>query len=228
MRIAKTLFVVLVLAILVGVSVSPTRADTWNKETVFTFNQPIEIPGAKTLPAGTYVFKLLDSQADRHVVQIWNEDKTRLLTTVLAIPNYRLEPKGESVISFNERPGVCPVALRAWFYPGDNFGHEFVYPKERARELAEKCQEIIPAETILPTESNLKTVPLEAITPEKNEEPMAKAIQVLPTNPPQQETAPVEPAKLPQTGSTIPLLGLLGFVAIAIGIALRLLVKQFS
>lgn len=228
MRIAKTLFVVLVLAILVGVSVSPTRADTWNKETVFTFNQPIEIPGAKTLPAGTYVFKLLDSQADRHVVQIWNEDKTRLLTTVLAIPNYRLEPKGESVISFNERPGVCPVALRAWFYPGDNFGHEFVYPKERARELAEKCQEIIPAETILPTETNLKTVPLEAITPEKNEEPMAKAIQVLPTNPPQQETAPVEPAKLPQTGSTIPLLGLLGFVAIAIGIALRLLVKQFS
>jgi len=228
MRIAKTLLAVLALALLVGVTVSPARADTWNKETVFTFNQPIEIPGAKTLPAGTYVFKLLDSQADRHIVQIWSEDKTHLLATILAIPNYRLQPTDESVIRFNERPGICPVALRAWFYPGDNFGQEFVYPKERATELAEKCQEIIPAETMLPTESTLKTVPLEAITPEKKEEPLAKAIQVTPTNPPQQETAPVQPAKLPQTGSTIPLLGLLGFAAIAIGIALKMLAKQFS
>jgi hypothetical protein len=228
MRIAKTLLVVLALALLVGATVSPTRADTWNKETVFTFNQPIEIPGGKTLPTGTYVFKIFDSQAERHIVQIWNEGKTQLLATILAIPNYRLEPTGESVITFNERPGICPVALRAWFYPGDNFGQEFVYPKERASELAEKCKEIVPAETILPTESNLKTVPLEAITPEKKEEPVAKAIQVLPTNPPEQEAAPVEPAKLPPTGSTIPLLGLLGFAAIAIGIALKLLVKQFS
>jgi len=230
MRIAKSLLVVLALALLVGALVSPARADTYNKETAFTFSQPIEIPGGKTLPAGTYVFKLLDSQADRHIVQIWNEGKTQLLATILAIPNYRLQPKEESVITFNERPGVCPVAVRAWFYPGDNFGHEFVYPKERATELAEKCQEIVPAETVLPTESNLKTVPLEAITPEKKEEPMARAIQVVPMKTPEQvtPTTPVEPAKLPQTGSTIPLLGLLGFAAIAIGMALKMLTKLFS
>ncbi len=228
MKIFKTLLLVLALALLVGGLVSPARADTWNKETVFTFSQPIEIPGAKTLPAGTYVFKLLDSQADRHIVQIWNEGKTQLFATILAIPNYRLQPKDESVISFNERPGVCPVALRAWFYPGDNFGHEFVYPKKRASELAEKCQEIVPAETVLPTESNLKTVPLEAVTPEKKEEPVAQAIQVVPPPAAPAPTAPAQPAKLPQTGSTIPLLGLMGFAAIAIGIALKMLAKQFS
>ncbi|MFI5095547.1 MAG: hypothetical protein WCE50_16265 [Candidatus Acidiferrum sp.] len=232
MRIAKMLLAVLVLALLVGVLVSPARADTWNKETVFTFNQPIEIPGGKTLPAGTYVFKLFDSQGWRHIVQIWNEDKTQLLATILAVPNYRLEPKGETVINFNERPGICPVALRAWFYPGDNFGQEFVYPKERASELAEKCREIVPAEMTVPTESNLKVVPLEAITPEKEEQPVTQAIQVQPSEAPEQAAAApapaVQPEKLPQTGSTIPLLGLLGFAAIAIGIALKMLTKLFS
>jgi hypothetical protein len=227
-RIAKTFLVVLALALLVGVFVGPSQADQWNKETVFTFSQPVEIPGGKVLPAGTYVFKLFDSQSWRHIVQIWNEDRTQLLATILAIPNYRLEPTGESVINFNERPGICPVAVRAWFYPGDNFGQEFAYPKERATELAEKCREIVPAEMVAPTESNLKTVPLQAITPEKKEEPITQEIQVLPTTPPQQEAARVQPEKLPQTGSTIPLLGLLGFVAMAIGIALKMLAKQLS
>ncbi len=230
MKIVKTLSVLLGLAMLVAVMVGPTRADTWNKETVFTFNQPVEIPGGKTLPAGTYVFKLFDSQGYRHIVQIWNEDKTQLFATILAVPNYRLEPKGETVINFEERPGVCPSALRAWFYPGDLFGQEFVYPKERASELAEKCREVVPAETILPTESNLKTVPLTAITPEKKEEPVTQEIQVLPSNVPEpgpvQSVQPAE--KLPQTGSTIPLTALLGFAAIGIGIALKMLAKQFS
>jgi hypothetical protein len=112
MRIAKTLFVVLGLALLVGALVSPARADQWNKETVLTFSQPVEIPG-KVLPAGTYVFKLLDSYSWRHIVQIFNADKTEVLATILAIPNYRLEPTGESVINFHERPADSPEALRA-------------------------------------------------------------------------------------------------------------------
>jgi len=232
MKAVKALFVVLTLALLVAVFVCPARADQWNKETVVTFNQPIEIPGRVTLPAGTYVFKLLDSQANRHIVQVWNEDKTQLMATILAIPNYRLEPTGETVINFNERPGVCPVALRAWFYPGDNFGHEFAYPKERASELAEKCQEIVPAETVIPTVSTLKSVPLVAITPEKKEEPVTEAFQLEPSNPPQEsapaQVAAAQPEKLPQTGSTIPLIGLLGFAAIAIGISLKMLAKLLS
>jgi hypothetical protein len=111
-RIAKTFLVVLALALLVGVFVGPSQADQWNKETVFTFSQPVEIPGGKVLPAGTYVFKLFDSQSWRHIVQIWNEDRTQLLATILAIPNYRLEPTGESVINFNERPGICPGSIQ--------------------------------------------------------------------------------------------------------------------
>lgn len=227
MKTVKTLFVVLGLALLVGVLVSPARADTWNKETVLTFSQPVEIPG-KVLPAGTYVFKLADSNAWRHIVQVWNADKTEVLATILAIPNYRLEVKGETQVNFYERPGNAPEALRAWFYPGDNFGQEFVYPKQKAIQLAQESHQIVPAETVEPTPSNLKTVPLIAITPEKKEQPVTEAIQVTPQPVAAAPEPTPKPEKLAQTGSSIPLIGLLGMTALALGLGLKLLVKQFS
>src|ERR1700674_1515467 len=229
MKIVKTLLVVLGLALLVGILVSPAQADQWNKKTILTFSQPIEVPG-KVLPAGTYTFKLLDSMSYRHIVQIWSEDGMKLITTILAIPNYRLEPTGETVIKFHERPGDAPDALRAWFYPGDNFGQEFVYPKTRAIQLAQASNEIVPAETVEPTESTLNTVPLVAITPEKKEEPVTEAIQVLPLRHPEESTpAPVTVAKeLPKTASSIPLIGLLGLASIGLAFGLKLLAKQLA
>ena len=72
---------------LVGVAFSPAaKADEWNDKTVMTFSAPVEIPGVHlkgwgVLPAGTYVFKLLDSQSDRHIVQIFNKDETVVYAT---------------------------------------------------------------------------------------------------------------------------------------------------
>jgi hypothetical protein len=225
MRFFKTVLVAVTLALFVGTFSVPARADQWNKETRLTFSQPIEIPG-KILPAGTYTFKLLDSMSYRHIVQIWNEDGTQLITTILAIPNYRLEPTEDTVIKFRERPGDSPEALRAWFYPGDNFGQEFVYPKTRAIQLAQETHVIVPAETVEPTESTLKTVPLVAITPEKKEEPVTEAIQVLPLRNPEKSTPVTE--ELPKTASSIPLIGLLGLASIGLAFGLKLLAKQLA
>ena len=113
------------------------RADEWDKKTILTFSAPVEVPG-HVLPAGTYVFKLLDSQADRHIVQIYNKDENNLIATVLAVPDERLEPRGKTIISFDERPSGSPEALRAWFYPGNTVGQEFVYPHSRAKEIAKR------------------------------------------------------------------------------------------
>ena len=118
-------------------------ADDWNRKTVVTFSGPVEIPGVhltgwSVLPAGTYVFKILDSQSDRHIVQIFSKDETKVLATILAIPNYRLQATDKTVITFRERPSGEPEALRAWFYPGRNWGEEFVYPKAKAIALARK------------------------------------------------------------------------------------------
>src|ERR1700686_5606974 len=117
------------------------KADDWNRKTEITFSGPVEIPGVHlvgwgVLPAGTYVFKILDSLSDRHIVQIFNQDETTVYATILAIPNYRLKATDKTVMTFRERPVGQPEALRAWFYPGRNWGEEFVYPKAMAVALA--------------------------------------------------------------------------------------------
>jgi hypothetical protein len=68
-----------------------------------TVNETIQVPN-KVLPPGTYVVKLLDSPSDRRIVQIFNADENELITTILAIPNYRLEPTGNTVFTFWEMP----------------------------------------------------------------------------------------------------------------------------
>src|SRR3954462_12513129 len=138
-------------------------ADDSNKKTVVPFNAPVEVPGvgAQVLPAGTYVFKILDSLSDRHIVQIFNAKEDHLYTTILAIPNYRLKATDKTVMTFKERAAGEPEAIRAWFYPGRQWGEEFVYPKSKALELAKIVNEPVlytPAE--IATIDDLKIVPI--------------------------------------------------------------------
>jgi hypothetical protein len=111
------------------------RADEWNKKTILTFSGPVQIPGA-TLAAGTYVFKLADLQSNRHVVQIFDKDEKKIYGTILAIPDQKLEPSDKPVVMFAERPAGTPQAVKAWFYPGETIGNEFVYPKDQAMKIA--------------------------------------------------------------------------------------------
>ena len=139
MKMIKLLTLSLGLAMLCTLLVPMAMADEWNQATKMTFSSSVEIPG-KVLPAGTYWFKLLRDDPDRNIVQVWNSNRTELLSTILAIPDYRLHATGKTVVKFEERPATQPEALEAWFYPGDNFGHEFVYPEARAKELAKRIE----------------------------------------------------------------------------------------
>ena len=118
-------------------------ADQWNKKTYITIGEPIQVPG-KVLQPGRYVMKLMESPSNRHVVQIYNDREDQLQTTVLAIPNYRLQPTGKTEFQWWETPAGQPKALRAWFYPGDNFGQEFAYPKSEAVAIATATNENVP------------------------------------------------------------------------------------
>jgi hypothetical protein len=240
MKIVKAAFCLLAASAL-GAAVLPgVRADEWNKKTIVTFSQAVEVPG-KILPAGTYTFQLMDSPSDRHIVQIFNADGSQIITTVLAINDYRLQPTGQTVMKFNEQPGDSPDALRAWFYPGDSFGQEFVYPKGRAIELAQKMNAVVPAvaaDTL--DDSAIKTVAIVAVTPDQKEVEVATAIQTAPpatvvTVEPVVQTPPlaatVTPApvvvdqELPQTASNTPLIALLGALSIGLALGLKMIMK---
>jgi hypothetical protein len=201
---------------LLGVALAPSgRADEWNKKTILTVSEPIQVPN-KVLPAGKYVMKLLDSPSNRHIVQIFNAEETHLQTTILAIPNYRIEPTGKTVFTFWETPPGQPKALRAWFYPGDNFGQEFAYPKTAAVQIAAVSHEPVPTtEETRPAE-----LPKAEVT-QTQPEPQEVAQNSPPPAPAAQEPAPAPepvpaPQELPKTASPYPLIGLAGIFSLGL------------
>src|SRR5579863_7354689 len=121
--------------IALGTALAPRmNADAWDQLTTLTFSGPVEIPG-RVLSAGTYVFKLADSQSDRRIVEVYNKDENHLYGIFLEIPYYHLKPADKPIITFEERAAGAPEAVKAWSYPGENYGNEFVYPKAKALEL---------------------------------------------------------------------------------------------
>jgi hypothetical protein len=221
MKTFKALAIVFSFIALCAFVVPTATADDWNNKTTITFSGPVEVPGvgAQTLPAGTYVFKLMDSQSDRHIVQIFSQDETHIFATILAIPNYRLHATDKTVITFRERPAGEPEALRAWFYPGHQWGEEFVYAKPRAVELAKEVNQPVLATPIelanAPVEA-LKTAPVEAVAP--TGEPMELAEVVGPP--------PVATKALPSSASSLPLIGLMGLLSLGAGFALSVVGKR--
>jgi hypothetical protein len=178
MRTTKRAAICLCLVILAALV---ARADEYNEKTVATFSGPVEIPG-KVLPAGTYVFKLFDSDSDRDIVQIWNKAESQLIATVAAIPDYRLNPPNDPIITFEERASGSPPAIRAWFYPGDNYGFEFVYPKN-VPAMADSMSGSVSKSTNSKTSAGvvaLKQTRVTAMTPDKNEVEANQAIQTKP------------------------------------------------
>jgi hypothetical protein len=226
------------------------QADTWNKKTELTVNETIQVPGA-TLSPGKYVVKLVDSQANRHIVQFMNEREDQVISTVLAIPNQRLQPTGDSEFTFYESSAGEAPALRAWFYPGDNFGQQFAYPEQKAMLLARATGEKVPtapAQTRTTESSTTTTTRTQPAAPppqlaervERAEPPLMAQAQPKPATPPatpRQEPAPAprDPAPapksddaddLPATASGLPLLGLMGLLSLGAALGIQHVSKR--
>jgi hypothetical protein len=228
---------VLCMAVLGATFSSSAKADEFNNRTVVTFSGPVEIPGVHlqgwaVLPAGTYVFKVMNSPSNRHIVQIFSQDELTVYATILSIPNYRLQATGKTVITFRERPAGEPEALRAWFYPGKNYGEEFVYPKARAVELAKTentpvlfTEAEIPVEVAAPIQSvdhpvvvQLQQAPIMAVKPTGEAVQLAQVV----TPPPVEiAAAQVVAPTLPATASSLPLIALFGLLALGGALTLR-------
>lgn len=221
--------------------VSPkAKADDFNRKTVVTFSAPVEVggSGAQVLPAGTYVFKIMDSPGNLHVVQISDRDETHVYTIVLAIANFRLKATDKTIITFRERPAGQPEALKAWFYPGREWGEQFVYDRNKAIQLAKETNEVVLATPVVyaatPIET-LATAPVEAVNPNGETVDVAQVVEAPPAPPAPvvvaAVAAPVAPAPvlvaaLPKTASNLGLIGLCGMMLLGAGFLLPVFFKK--
>jgi hypothetical protein len=243
----------LALVAVVGIAGSGlVAADEFDKKTVITINEAVQLP-TTTLPAGTYVIKLLRSpDVNRNTVQIFDKDEKHIITTILAIPNQRIHPNGKSVFAFWEVPAGQPKALRAWFYPGDEFGQEFAYPKAEATTImASNAGATVPvndentaaaSDTTTVATAEPAPAPAPVATPEPEPAPAPVEVAAAPQEPPApvatreepvsqapaaidsdaQRVNPAPAESLPKTASNLPLFGLIGMLSIICAFALKL------
>ena len=229
---------------LASVMAPTTKAQNGDMKTVVTFSEPIEIPGGVILPAGTYFFKLLNQDSGRWVVQIFDEHQTHTFATLITIQDFRYHPTEKVVMTFAEREAGAPPAIKEWFFPGEKFGREFVYGKRRAIELAKLTNEPVLAVPV-EVEANftapvaavtdapvvaLVQAPVVAVTPAGEEVAVATVVQP-PADVVQETPAPaavVADLPLPHTASSMPLIGLIGLLAISAAFGLATLAKRLS
>src|SRR5262245_39786711 len=229
-----------VAAVLVAAVAYAQPAD---KRTFFTFSRPITLPGV-TLPAGKYVFRLADETTSRKVIQVTSSDGTKQYAMLLTIPNERRDPAKDAEVSFMETAGRTPSAVRAWWYPGERTGYEFIYPRAQARQLAQST-----GSTVLTTKSDTtkteetRTGELTRIDSSGHDQDAAAAAdnargaretgsvaQEVPQRTPPQTSQPGPPSfsqnpvpnpppvarnRLPQTASQLPFVGLIGLLSLA-------------
>jgi LPXTG-motif cell wall-anchored protein len=234
MKAIRTLGIAFVFALAFSALLRTARADEWDKKTTVTFSDSVQLPGTVLQP-GTYVFKLADSNSNRNIVQVFDADQTKLITTVMAVPDYRLEPRGATIMRYAERPADQPPALEAWFYPGDNYGQQFVYPKSESQQLSQVNN------TQVPSTGSDQAATTDASSPAPDaasqSAPAASAPEAAPTQQSSSTPAPqAEPttsttqgnaqttdtdATLPKTASFTPLIGLIGLCLIVTALVLR-------
>jgi hypothetical protein len=224
-RIGLAAVVILITAITIaGMS---AKADVWNKKTVLTVREPIQVQETYLEP-GTYVMKLHDSSSNRHIVHIFNGEENRVIDTIMAIPTYRARPADETQFTFHETPAGTVKAMRAWYYPGDTTGREFRYPKY-LRQIAMAAPPRLVELPVEPEPPPVIAQPEEpAPTPQAyNQEPEREEPELMARAEPAPEPeaqAPVDtpepaqeaqPAELPSTATWYPLAGLGGLLALA-------------
>ena len=200
-------------ALLLGGAITFAQAPDTNNMTTVTFSAPVSLPGV-TLPAGSYLFKLADSQVNRNIVQVFDKDRSKIFATILAIPAERNEPADETVITFNESPANMPPAIRYWYYPGEKRGQEFAYPKKQAVEIANAAHtSVLSVDMDENNPDSMKTGAMSRVEPgaepsaaaqSPTQEPSAQAASPTPQTPQaepapaQRPTQPSEPEQTPR------------------------------
>ena len=229
----------LIAAALGVVAIAPTvSADQYDKKVIATFAEPVEVPGGITLQPGTYVFKLQDSQNDRHIVLVQNKRENHTYAQIFATNDFRLKPKSKVQIQFAETVAGQPTRIKAIFWPGDNYGQAFEYKKEVVAQVAQTQTVVQPAPVEVAAAPAPEAVQETQVETAQNTPPPAPEQAPAVTAAPEPEPAPAPapavvadnttPAVLPQTASNMPLLALLGFLSVGFALLLTAFTKRIN
>jgi hypothetical protein len=217
------IFTALAVATFLVASAGIANAQIDKEKSIFTLNEPTDI-GSQTVPAGTYMIKVVPLSYNRNVVQVTSEDGTKVFATALATPHPKKADEQVDNSRFTYYPAAAghARALRTWFAPDTPYGQDIVYPKKRAEELAVASKEnviSIPEET---KEAEYKTVPYTTVSPEKSEvAPAAPAPEPATAVAESTTTTTSNETQLPRTASDVPAAALLGTLALGAALALH-------
>jgi LPXTG-motif cell wall-anchored protein len=228
------------LIFIASLATPPANAQNGDRKTVVTFSEPVEIPGGTVLPAGTYFFKLLNQDSGRWVVQIFDKNQTHTYATLITVQDFRYHTTDKPVMTFAERPDGAPPAIKEWFFPGENFGRQFVYSRNRALQLAKQVNEPVlsmtgdtaasitaPDQTATDAQTaEFVKTPVTAYSATGEEVAPATVVQAQAETPaaaPVTAPAATTDLSLPKTASSDPAIGLIGLLAMvaAVGLATR-------
>ena len=129
------LLITMGLAVATLIMLPAARADDYDQAIKLSVDKSVQVPG-HVLPAGTYWFVV----PIQGVVQIFNQDRSTCYATLLTMAAEHVKPSDETQITFAERGTMQPEAIVTWFYPGRTDGHEFRYPNQDQKEIAQAKQ----------------------------------------------------------------------------------------
>ena len=213
------------------------NAQLPSKRTFLTFSGPVSLPGI-SLAAGTYTFEIANPDSGSRVIRVSDKDSRTVRGMFFAMPTQMAEPADDPVVRFAERPEGSPQAIKAWFYPGERTGFEFVYPRSQAVKIAKANHEKVlsyrdegpkPTASSQPVEE-FKSARVERVDENDQLTPAPRPAPTPATSAPQQSSssavrAQSEERRLPQTASPLALYELLSGLALAAGAGVRVIRK---
>ncbi len=222
MKMTKGGMLLALIALTVASVVSPAvRADDTAKQANVTLSSAEQVPGS-VLAAGTYIFKQTGSQSGWAIIQVYSNDGSALMTTILAYPNPKVASNGQNFVTYPANgPGTIP-AMEGIIFTGDSTVEQFAYPKSAADQIGAANHTRIPTTgtddaypNALPDAATSWSAPVQA----GNTAPQSSMAMTQPSTDATESVARVQ--KLPATASPLPLIALIGLFSVVGIVILR-------
>jgi LPXTG-motif cell wall-anchored protein len=191
------------------------------RDTKLAVSEPTQV-GPILLDPGSYTLRVHDFKGGKVQVTVIRDSDQKTMGTATAMRarrNLDTNQQADNQTQFTYTSFNGHVAVDTWYYPGDEWGEQFLYGKET---IAANTGDVTVTQTPAPTASTSTMAesrpPAPAPAPAMEERHEMTTTEAAPAPAP----APAPEARtLPKTASSTPLVGLLGALSLAAAAAVR-------